>query len=118
MLDASGRITDVSPGADRLVPIFRPAQAEAAARTGQARTLAGQPLGMPSLLRVVAIGASGHHVVIAAVSFAEVHDSLATLVKVLIVGTPLLFGLLALAIWLVTGYTLRPIAELGRGAAR
>jgi signal transduction histidine kinase len=30
---------------------------------------------------------------------------------------PLLFGLLTLAIWLVTGYTLRPIAELRRGAA-
>ncbi len=117
VLDASGRITNVSPGADRLVPMLPPAQAEAAARTGQARTLAGPPLGMPSLMRVVAVGAAGHHVVIAAVSYAEVRDSLATLVKVLAVGTPLLFGLLALATWLLTGYTLRPIAELGRGAA-
>ena len=117
VLDASGRITNVSPGADRLVPILPPAQAEAAARTGQARTLSGPPLGLPSLLRVVAVGAAGHHVVIAAVSYAEVRDSLATLVKVLAVGTPLLFGLLALATWLLTGYTLRPIAELGRGAA-
>jgi signal transduction histidine kinase len=118
VLDASGRITNVSPGADRLVPILPPAQAEAAARTGQARTLSGPPLGLPSLLRVVAVGAAGHHVVIAAVSYAEVRDSLATLVKVLAVGTPLLFGLLALATWLLTGYTLRPIAELGRGAAK
>jgi signal transduction histidine kinase len=117
VLDASGRITNVSPGADRLVPILPPAQAEAAARNGQARTLSGPPLGLPSLLRVVAVGAAGHHVVIAAVSYAEVRDSLATLVKVLAVGTPLLFGLLALATWLLTGYTLRPIAELRRGAA-
>jgi len=117
VLDASGRITNVSPGADRLVPILPPAQAEAAARSGQARTLAGPPLGMPSLIRVVAVGAAGHHVVIAAVSYAEVRDSLATLVRVLAIGTPLLFGLLALATWLLTGYTLRPIAELRRGAA-
>jgi signal transduction histidine kinase len=117
VLDASGRITNVSPGADRLVPMLPPAQAEADARSGQARTLAGAPLGMPPLIRVVAVGAAGHHVVIAAVSYAEVRDSLATLVKVLAIGTPLLFALLALATWLLTGYTLRPIAELRRGAA-
>src|SRR5271169_6328830 len=117
VLDAQGRITDVSPGADRLVPMLSPAQARAAARTGQARMLPGPPLGLPSLLRVVAVAASGHQVVIAAVSYAQAGDSLATLAKALIIGTPLLFGLLALAIWLVTGYTLRPIAELRRGAA-
>ena len=117
VLDAQGRITDVSPGADRLVPMLPPAQAQAAARTGQARMLAGPPLGLPSLLRVVAVPASGHQVVIAAVSYAQAGDSLATLAKALLIGTPLLFGLLALAIWLVTGYTLRPIAALRRGAA-
>ena len=117
VLDARGRITDVSPGADRLVPMLPPGQAVAAARTGQARMLAGPPLGLPSLLRVVAVGASGQQVVIAAVSYAQASDSLATLARALVIGTPLLFGLLALAIWLVTGYTLRPIAELRRGAA-
>jgi signal transduction histidine kinase len=117
VLDGSGRITNVSPGADRLVPMLPPAQAEAAARSGQARTLAGPPLGMPSMIRVVAVGAADHQVVIAAVSYAEVRDSLATLVKVLAIGTPLLFALLALATWLLTGYTLRPIAALRRGAA-
>ncbi len=117
VLNAQGRITDVSPGADRLVPMLPPAQAAAAARTGQARMLAGPPLGLPSTLRVVAVGASGHQIVIAAVSYAQASDSLATLAKALIIGTPLLFGLLALAIWLVTGYTLRPIAALRRGAA-
>ena len=117
VLDAQGRITDVSPGADRLVPMLPPAQAAAAARTGQARMLPGPPLGLPSLLRVVAVAASGHQVVIAAVSYTQAGDSLATLAKALIIGTPLLFGLLALAIWLVTGYTLRPIAALRRGAA-
>ncbi len=117
VLDAQGRITDVSPGADRLVPMLAPAVAQAAARTGQGRMLAGPPLGLPSLLRVVAVPASGHQVVIAAVSYTPAGDSLATVARALIIGTPLLFGLLALATWLVTGYTLRPIAELRRGAA-
>ena len=117
VLDAQGRITDVSPGADRLVPLLPPAQARAAARTGQGRMLAGPPLGMPSLLRVVAVNANGGRVVLAAVPFAQASDSIATLAKALLIGTPLLFGLLALATWLVTGYTLRPIAELRRGAA-
>jgi signal transduction histidine kinase len=117
VLDAQGRIINVSPGADRLVPMLPLTQARAAARTGQARMLAGPPLGMPSLLRVVAVGANGHQIVIAAVSYAQVHDSLGTLGKALLIGTPLLFGLLALVTWLVTGYTLRPIAELRRGAA-
>jgi len=117
VLDAAGRITNVSPGADRLVPMLSPAQARAAARTGEARTLAGQPLGLPSLLRVVAVGAAGHHVVISAISYTQASDSLATLARVLLIGTPLLFALLALVTWLLTGYTLRPIAELRRGAA-
>ena len=117
VLDATGRITNISPGADRLVPMLPPAQARAAARTGQARMLAGPPLGLPSLLRVVAVGAARHHVVIAAISYTQASDSLATLAKVLAIGTPLLFGLLALATWLLTGYTLRPIAALRRGAA-
>src|SRR5207244_13635511 len=79
VLDAQGRITNVSPGADRLVPMLPPAQARAAARSGQARTLAGPPLGLPSLIRVVAVGAAGQHLVIPAVSYAQVRDSLATI---------------------------------------
>jgi len=117
VLDAQGRITDVSPGADRLVPLLSPAQARLAVQTGQGRLLAGGPLDMPAPVRVVAVGADGGQIVLAAVSVAQVKDSVATLAKALLIGTPLLFGLLALAIWLVTGYTLRPIAELRRGAA-
>src|SRR5262249_15603407 len=95
----AGRVRRRAPAAATAPPgpLRPPAEAEAAARSGQARTLAGPPLGMPSLIRVLAVGAAGHHVVIAAVSYAEVRDSLATLVKVLAIGTPLLFGLLALA---------------------
>ena len=117
VLDAQGRITDVSPGADRLVPLLTPAQAQAAARTGQGRMLAGPPRGIPSLLRVVAVPADRGQVVVAAVSFAQAGDSIAAVARALLIFMPLLFGLLVLVTWLVTGYTLRPIAELRRGAA-
>ncbi|MGH3286969.1 MAG: sensor histidine kinase [Streptosporangiaceae bacterium] len=117
VLDARGRITDVSEGADRLVPLLPAAQARTAAQTGQGAMLSGPPLDMPSPLRVVAVGANDGQVVVAAVSFAQAGDSIATVAKAVFIGTPLLFGLVALAIWLVTGYTLRPIAGLRRGAA-
>jgi signal transduction histidine kinase len=117
VLDAQGRITDVSPGADRLVPLLPAAQARAAARSGQGAMLPGAPLGLPAPVRVVAVGANGGQVVLAAASFAQTSDSIATLAKALLIGTPVLFFLLALVTWLVTGYTLRPIAELRRGAA-
>src|ERR1700721_239631 len=79
--------------------------------------LSGPPLGMPSPLRVVAVRANDGQVVVAAVSFAQASDSIAAVAKALFIATPVLFRLLALAIWLVTGYTLRPIAGLRRGAA-
>ncbi len=79
VLDAQGRIADVSPGGDRLVPLLPRAQAAAAARTGQARTLAGPPLGLPSLLQVVAVPAGDRQIVIAAVSSAQAADSVTTL---------------------------------------
>jgi signal transduction histidine kinase len=117
VLDARGRIVNVSPGADRLVPMLPLAQAEAAAHSGQARMLDGPSMGLPSLLRVVAVPAAGQRIVLSAISYAQAGDSLAVLARVLVIGTPLLFGLLAVATWLLTGYTLRPIAELRRGAA-
>jgi signal transduction histidine kinase len=117
VLGANGGITDVSPGADRLDPIVPPPAAARLARTGQVLLLDGGPLGLAPLLRVLAVSATGGVIVLAAVSYAPVSDSLATLARALAIGVPLLFGLLALVTWLVTGYTLRPITALRRGAA-
>jgi signal transduction histidine kinase len=116
VLDAQGRIIDASPGADRLVPLLPLPRAAALARSGQAQLLAGPPLGIPALLRVVAVPAGNHEIVIAAVSYAQVRDSLATVGRTAAIGTPLLFLLLVLATWLVTGAALRPIEELRSGA--
>ncbi len=116
VLDARGRIIHASPGADRLVPLLPPAVAAASARSGRAWLLSGAPFGIPAPLRVVAVPASGHQTVIAAVSYAQVGDSLAAVGEAALIGTPLLFGLLVLATWLITGAALRPIEELRRGS--
>ena len=59
VLGPDGRIVDASPGADRLVPLLPPAQAAAAVRTGRAVLLDGRPFGIPYLMRVVAVPATG-----------------------------------------------------------
>jgi len=117
VLDPAGRITNVSPGADRLDPLLALSAAAASAHTGQAVTLNGPQFDMPSLLRVVAVSADNGDLVIAAVPYSSAGDSLSVVAKALVVGTPLLFILFTGAIWLAVGSTLRPIALLRRGAA-
>lgn len=116
VLGPGGRIVAASPGADRLVPLLPPAQAAALARTGRAVQLDGRPFGIPQEMRVVAVPASGHKIVLSAAEFTQVSDSMMTLSRALVVGTPVLLLLLAGATWLVVGSTLRPIAALRRGA--
>jgi len=116
VLGASGRIVAVSPTADRLVPLLPPAQAAAAARSGRAILMDGRPLGIPYLMRVVAVPANGGEIVLSAAAYTQVRDTMTTLTRALLVGTPLLLLLLAGATWLVVGSTLRPISALRRGA--
>jgi signal transduction histidine kinase len=118
VLSSSGAITNVSPGADRLVPIVSVAQARALAHGGGAMQVRGAPFDMPSLLRVVVVPANGGQLVIAAVPFSEASGSLNVVARTLVIFTPVLFLVFTGAIWLVTGSTLRPIGALRRGAAR
>jgi signal transduction histidine kinase len=118
VLDAGGRIRDVSPGTDRLVPLLSPAQAAASAAHGSVTMLNGPAYGLPSQLRVTAMRASGGNIVIAAVPYGSVSGSLSVVARALLFGTPLLFVLFTGAIWLAVGSTLRPIALLRRGAAQ
>jgi signal transduction histidine kinase len=117
VLSASGLITDVSPGADRLDPLLSPGEAALDARSSQARMMSGAPYGMAPLLRVVAVPVAGGGEVIAAIAYSSVSDSVTAMTVILVAGMPLLLILLAAAIWLVTGSLLRPIGELRRGAA-
>jgi signal transduction histidine kinase len=116
VLNARGRIVDASPGADLLVPLLPPGQAAANARTGRALVMEGPPHGLPGEIRVVTVATHGGETVIAAVASDQVRDTVTALTRALLIGTPLLLLLLAGAIWMVVGTTLRPIAELRRGA--
>jgi signal transduction histidine kinase len=118
VLDRTGRITDVSPDADRLVPMISPARAAAIAATGTGWVLNGPPFDMPSLLRVDAVRASGGYLVIAAVPYNSASDSLKVVARGLALGTPVLFILFTWLTWVVVGSTLRPVGALRRGAAR
>jgi signal transduction histidine kinase len=118
VIDPSGRITDVSPDADRLVPMLTPSQAAAAAVKRTGWVLDGPPFDMPALLRVDAVRASNGSVVIAAVPYNSVSDSLTVVARGLVVGTPVLFALFTWVTWMVVGSTLRPVGALRRGAAR
>jgi signal transduction histidine kinase len=117
VLDPTGRIIDVSPDADRLVPIISPAQASASAREGTGWVLDGPPFDMPSVLRVDAERASGGDLVIAAMPYNSVSDSLQVVARGLALGTPVLFILFTWLTWVVVGSTLRPVGALRRAAA-
>jgi signal transduction histidine kinase len=117
VLDASGLIVNVSPDADRLVPLVPPSQAAALASGDTAILVQGAPFDMPSLLRVAVVRATDGDLVIAAVPYSSAADSLQVVARALIFGTPVLFLVFTGAIWLAVGSTLRPIGLLRRGAA-
>jgi signal transduction histidine kinase len=116
VLDPGGHVKYVSPTADRLIPLLPPPVAAANARTGRTVLLNGRPYGIPYTMRVVAVRARNGDIVIAGVAFQPVIDSVLTVTRGLLVGTPVLLLLLAWVTWLVTGSTLRPISALRRGA--
>jgi signal transduction histidine kinase len=118
VLNPAGRITNVSPDADRLVPVVSPEEAAALAGDGGAVLVHGGPFDMPSLLRVAAVRADGGQLVIAAVPFSEASGSLQVVARALVIGTPVLFLAFTGAIWIATGSTLRPIGALRRAAGR
>jgi signal transduction histidine kinase len=114
----SGQIVDVSPDADRLVPIVPLNEAARLANDQGAMLVRGGPFDMPSLLRVAAVRADNGDLVIAAVPFSEASGSLNVVARALVLFTPALFLVFTGGIWLATGSTLRPIGALRRGAAR
>ncbi|MFG2074367.1 sensor histidine kinase [Nonomuraea maritima] len=117
VIDASGRITHVTYGTDRLVPLLSAAAREKVLATGEATLLDGRPYAISGFLLAVVLRADRGQTVVAARPIGEIQTSLATAGRVLLVGTPALIVLLAVASWLMIGRTLRPITLLRRGAA-
>ncbi|GAA3548479.1 hypothetical protein GCM10022419_030950 [Nonomuraea rosea] len=117
VIDAQGRITHVTYGTDRLVPLLGERARAKALKSGQARMLDGRPYAIPGFLRVVVLSADRGQTVVAARPISEIQTSLGTAGRVLLVGTPALIVLLAVASWLMIGRTLRPISALRKSAA-
>jgi signal transduction histidine kinase len=115
VVDAGNQVVGASAQADRLVPLLRPTEL-AAVRAGVRLSLPGDRAGMDTQLRVVGVPA-GSATVVVAVGTDQLADSERVVRRwVYRAGPALLLGL-ALLVWLLVGYTLRPVAELRRGAA-
>jgi signal transduction histidine kinase len=119
VVDANGRIRAASAGADRLVSLLPPDQLRRA-EAGERFYVDGERIGLAGLLRVAAVRAgprSDPRTVVVGVGATGVRDSMKALRTGLLVGAPLLLGLLALLNWRLIGWTLRPVEALRRGAA-
>ncbi|WP_412747159.1 ATP-binding protein [Krasilnikovia sp. MM14-A1004] len=120
VVDAQDRVTAVSVGTDRLVPILYPDEMGALPdRAG--RYLPGERIGLPGRVRVVAVAAGPAHDrvrVLVARSTADLSQGVHVLRVLLLVAFPLLVGLLALVAWRLAGATLRPVEALRAGAER
>nr|WP_055502734.1 ATP-binding protein [Nonomuraea pusilla] len=117
VIDASGRITHVTYGTDRLVPLLDARARERVLAQGRATFLDGRPYAIPGPLRVMVLRADRGQTVVAARPVGEIQTSLAVAGRVLFTGTPVLIVLLAVASWIMIGRTLRPITALRTGAA-
>jgi signal transduction histidine kinase len=118
VVDAAGRVRAASITADRLVPVLRPAEL-LSVRAGERLVVPGSRLGLSGPLRVVGVAAGppgDPQTVVVAVDFGGARSGARVLLIGLAVGAPLLILLVAVATWLVTGRTLRPVEELRRGA--
>ncbi len=123
IVDAQGRVTAVSAGADRLTALLEPA-AVRAVRGGDVRVIDGARLGTPDALRVVGYPVGGAtsggdlaaDTVLVAVSQAEANGSVRALAVATAIGAPVLLAGFAGVCWLLVGRSLQPVSRLRTGA--
>ncbi|MEP7053741.1 MAG: HAMP domain-containing sensor histidine kinase [Actinomycetota bacterium] len=117
VIDAGGTVLAATAGASQVLPML-PLPRLASAHAGQRFTTSKSALG-PAPLRVEVVPATYRGVpvtVVAAVPFADVHDTLLALRRVVILVVPLLVVAVASATWLAVGSALEPVDDL-RAAA-
>ena len=114
VVDSRGRVLAASAGADRLVQLLAPGERAG----GRPRLLRGSgTYGSP--LRVVAVPAgspANPRTVVVAVGVTEMQDSLRVVRNAVVIGSPVLLGVLAGLTWLMVGSALRPVEALRTGA--
>jgi signal transduction histidine kinase len=118
VVDRDNKVRAASSGTDRLVSVLNADQV-AAVRSGRRLVVSGSLLGLSGPLRVVGVPAgppNDPQTVIVAVDFGGAKSGSRVLMIGLAVGAPLLLGVVAVAMWWVTGRALRPVEQLRRGA--
>lgn len=116
VLDAAGQVRAASVFAGSRSALLDGERLQAALG-GRPRLLVDRQEG-PPLLAVARLAgpAEDRLTVVAAVSVTQVQGSVYVVARGLLVGVPLLVLLGAAAVWVLTGFTLRPVAALRRGA--
>jgi signal transduction histidine kinase len=114
VVDAEGRVTSASVGADRLVSLLQPDEL-ASARTGTRHYVDGDRVAVEGPVRVVAV-AVGDDTVVVGRPVEEVFRSMGVLRGHLLVVYPVLVIVLGLLGWRVLGAALRPVEQLRVGA--
>jgi signal transduction histidine kinase len=120
VLDGQQRIRAATAGADRLVPLLRPAEL-ARAEAAKVVVIPGDRVGAQGTLRVVARAAgsgSSERVVLVAAPTHTIQESNEAVRAILLIAYPLLVAVLAVLAWRVVGWALRPVEELRQGAER
>jgi signal transduction histidine kinase len=114
VVDSRDRVLSASANADRLTALLLPGE-RTTALGGEPVVVPGSRMGGTSALRVVAVPA-GPHTVLVAQQFDDVAHSQHILRSTLLVTYPLLLAVLALIAWRVIGAALRPVEALRSSA--
>ena len=114
VVDSRDRVVSASANADRLTALLLPGE-RTTALSGEPVVVPGSRMGGTSALRVVAVPA-GPHTVLVAQQFDDVVHSQHILRTTLLATYPLLLAVLALIAWRVIGAALRPVEALRSSA--
>jgi signal transduction histidine kinase len=118
VVDAEGRVTATSAGADRLIPMLY-ADELRDMRSGSVTQIPGSRIGLDGEARVVMVTAgppTDPVRVLVARSTDDLNQGVHLLRNTLLIAFPLLVALLAAVLWRVLGAALRPVDALRAGA--
>jgi signal transduction histidine kinase len=118
VVDGSGRVLAISPGADRLIPMLEPERFRGLA-SGSVVQIPGSRISLDGSARVVVVTAgppTAPQYVLVAISTDNLTQGVHILRVTLLVAFPLLVGLLAVVLWRVLGAAFSPVDALRAGA--
>jgi signal transduction histidine kinase len=118
VIDAQGRVTAISSGADRLVPMLYDNELRGMT-SGSFREIPGSRIGMDGAARVAMVTAGPPTApvrVLVARSTDDLDQGVHILRVTLLIAFPLLVALLAAVLWRVLGAAMQPVEALRAGA--